>query len=251
MNKEYIYHDGNVIIRDENNVERTCEYSNNLDETLVQENLVEEIEDKICELEKKDKDLNLKSLVIMDIILNLSVFIGVPLFIYFISAVSYINGVNTVINTTWGVIEVWKLVSIVLNSALIGLFLIPYDIFGIIRDVRIKKEKKGISNELNYLRERLLQEKDKLEELQQVKAKENPEKGFRITQVNDKKILEMLHGKIKLYYDCGYNGKKYYKYFKKGILEEKLSGKYSKEELEEIKRYLVMNEERYVKKKTK
>ena len=53
MNKEYTYLDGKVIVEDENGKKRVTEYSDKLDEILVQENLIEVMENKLSEVDKK------------------------------------------------------------------------------------------------------------------------------------------------------------------------------------------------------
>ena len=47
MNKEYIYIQGKVIVKDENGTQTSLEYYDNLDKVLIQENLIESMEDKI------------------------------------------------------------------------------------------------------------------------------------------------------------------------------------------------------------
>ena len=44
MNKEYTYIDGKAIVEDENGSKRVVEYSEYLDEILVQENIIESME---------------------------------------------------------------------------------------------------------------------------------------------------------------------------------------------------------------
>ena len=55
MNKNYIYNNGTVTVIDENGNVRPVEYSDNLEEILIQENLIEEMENEFKELEKVDK----------------------------------------------------------------------------------------------------------------------------------------------------------------------------------------------------
>ena len=52
MNKEYTYIDGKVIVEDTEGNKKQVEYSDKLDEILVQENLIENMEDRILELEE-------------------------------------------------------------------------------------------------------------------------------------------------------------------------------------------------------
>ena len=165
-----------------------------------------------------------------------------------IIGVCLLGGYKTLIDTVFGTMMSGNFAISILT--VIGIPLVGGAILqkyiGNKKDMRNKNVEYTV---IKCLMERLEREKEKLEELRE-KYQKNKSK-FRITYINHEKIDELLNDTFKLYYDCGYNGNKYYKYFKKGVLEKRLSKKYSKEELEEIKRYLVMNEERYVKKKTK
>jgi hypothetical protein len=68
MNKEYLYIDGKCVIYDENGAIKdengkvlTKEYSDKLDEILVQENIIEELEDELentnIKIEKNKKGI--------------------------------------------------------------------------------------------------------------------------------------------------------------------------------------------------
>ena len=57
MNKEYIYSDGNVIIRDYDDNQKRTLYYDHLDDVLILENLIEVTEEKINLLENKKSQL--------------------------------------------------------------------------------------------------------------------------------------------------------------------------------------------------
>lgn len=80
MNKEYRYLDGKVIVKDENDQERIVEYSNKLNEILVQENKIEIVNNKLEALNEELKqnkgviilsNLMLKSLPILLLLTSL------------------------------------------------------------------------------------------------------------------------------------------------------------------------------------
>ena len=61
MNKEYVYVDGKVVIEDEKGNKKIDNYTDNLDEVLIQENLIESLEQIIEKLEYEKKPLLLSS----------------------------------------------------------------------------------------------------------------------------------------------------------------------------------------------
>ena len=101
-----------------------------------------------------------------------------------------------------------------------------------------KGKENGINSELEYLKKQIVLEKQKLEELKKDKSRDKEDKRFRIVKVDDKPRLDILQSRLKLYYDLGYNGKKYYKYLLKRKLDKKLKKYYNEEEIELAKEYL-------------
>ena len=86
-----------------------------------------------------------------------------------------------------------------------------------------KKEKKGYESAISYL--------------ENVITKEENLSNSKVV-VDDKSTLRELDKKIRFKYEYGYNEDKYYKYYQKDILDYKLDGIYSKEELIEIRNSL-------------
>lgn len=58
MNKEYTYIDGKVIVEDTEGNKRQVEYTDNLDEILVEENRIEMLDNKIKTLEEESMKYN-------------------------------------------------------------------------------------------------------------------------------------------------------------------------------------------------
>ena len=67
-------------------------------------------------------------------------------------------------------------------------------------------------------------------------AKKNIESSNK--KVNDEQQISEIRSQLKLYYYLGHFGKKYYKYYKKGILSEKLEKDFSYDRIELAKEYL-------------
>ena len=89
------------------------------------------------------------------------------------------------------------------------------------------KNEKGINSEIKFLEKQIIKEKEHLESLKQEKTKNNEETDFRTVKVDDLEELKALRSNLSLYYDLGYNDKKYYKYYQKGQLDKKLSRYYN------------------------
>lgn len=92
-----------------------------------------------------------------------------------------------------------------------------------------KKERNGYEMAINYL-ENAIVEEEKLGNNKKV-------------EIDCKSTLRELDKKIRFKYEFGYNQDKYYNFYQKDILEYKLENIYSKEELKEIRNYLVEMEE--------
>ena len=106
----------------------------------------------------------------------------------------------------------------------------------------------SINSELDFLKKEIKIENKKLLDLNQ-SSKKALKPGFEIKKINDNKVIEIFEANTKLYRDCGYNEKKYYKYLKKGILFKKLMDKYNVEQIEKMEKYLEEKGPQLVKKK--
>lgn len=61
---------------------------------------------------------------------------------------------------------------------------------------------------------------------------------FKIVKVDDIEELKQLKNMLLLYYDLGFNPKKYYKLQQQGKLKERLAKKYSENEIKLVEQYL-------------
>lgn len=237
MNKEYTYIDGKVIISDENNNKTQCEYYDNLDEVLVQENLIETMENNIEKLEKESKSYKRKRKHYIPWILILTTLISVIGFPNIFNLIFDHEFLAILYGTSFGKISYYTLFCIitdlfsVLFAGIIELFL-----HSDYKEER--KNAKGIISELNFLKKQIEIEKEKLNKLKQEKSRKKENTDFRTVNVDDKNELDELDDSLNLYYDLGYNDKKYYHYYQQGKLNKKLQKYYSEEGLNLAKEYL-------------
>lgn len=237
MNKEYTYIDGKVIISDEDDKKIQSEYYDNLDKVLAQENLIETMELKIQELERKNEDYKkynrkhyipfiFPSTVLMSTI-------GASLI------TNWLTGSNSFamsVDTIWGPMSQAMVVSIETSICVIPI--------GAVLELTMYKDyknsikiEKGINSELNFLKEQIEKEREELERLKQNKSRDNENTEFRTVKVDDLQQLKILKEYLDFYFDLGCNGEKYYQYYQHGKLDKKLK-KYSDTEIQLAKEYL-------------
>lgn len=238
MNKEYTYIDGKAIIKDENGNQTPIEYYDNLDEVLVQENLIETMQNEITKLEEESKEYKNNSkkryIPITLPLASLIIIFGVPALFYLFG---YTNIYSSTINTIFGPMNealLHSLVFYVLSLPVTGI--IEYGMYCNYKNM--KKDEKGINNQLDFLKKQLVIEKENLKQLLKNKTKENNNEQFRVVKVNDLEMLRNLKSYLEFYYDLGYNEQKYYKYLEQGKLNDKLCKYYTEEGIEVAKEYL-------------
>ncbi len=240
MNKEYIYVDNKVIIIDENGEKKVAEYYDGLDDILVQENLIETLEDKSIELERKSrlyKKNNMKHYIPFFLPMTLLITtVGANLLFYGLTGS---NSFSTQINTRFGTFSSGQFLSMISSILFLPVAaLLEFDTYRQYK--RSLKEEKGVNNELEFLKKQLLEEKQVLEDLK-IKKQENnkiDEKEFKVVKVDDKQQLDTLNSNLYLYFDLGYNEEKYLKYYQQGKLDEKLKDSYNDLGIEIIKETL-------------
>lgn len=255
MNKEYTYLDGKVIVEDENGKKRVTEYSDKLDEILVQENLIEVMENKLSEVDKKiqnnDERLKRKKkerfFPLIQAVIMTSI---IPLLLKFLIgdiASTPLGLPGSAFAEIFGNMSVSTFITIcsgILSILLCGMFsLSDHSIYK-----ELKRKLKGLGSEKKELEENLVIERQKLNELQESKQSKVESEQFIVRQVDDKAILEGLKAYLQLYYDCGYNEDVYARYYMNGTLHKKLRRYYTETGIEEIESYL--EEKGIVKKRT-
>lgn len=249
MNKEYTYIDGKVIIKDEKGNQTPVDYYDNLDEVLIQENIIETMEDKISYLENKSmqyKKYNKKRYIpILFLLSSLFIIFGPPVIMY---SLGHTAVFTSIVSTIFGPMN-----EALLYSSLFSTLMLPFAGFIEFDMYRQHKDKlkveKGINNELEFLKQQLGEEKEKLVNLKKEKTRTKENKEFRVVKVNDLEELKKLRDWLDIYYDLGYNEEKYHKYLENGKLEEKLKKQYTEKGIEFVKEYLEEKGPGLVKKK--
>lgn len=236
MNKGYTYIDGKVIISDENGNHTQSEYYDNLDKVLVQENVIEEIENRIQELTKESEKYPeaKKRYKPVYLFLALGATLGTPFLLW---ALTGVNPYLCITDTAFGSVNQALFFTLVgaVSALPIGslLTLVDYSNF----KERAQKGN-GISSELEFLKLQIEKEKETLVSLQEEKTRDKENTEFRSTKVDDKQQLEALRDYLELYYDLGSNREKYYRYYQQGKLDKKLQKYYSETGVELAKEYL-------------
>jgi len=244
MNKEYIYNGGYVTVIDENGNARPIVYSDNLEKILIQENVIETIENKMAKLED---ELGIRALI-QDINEKGYKPFVLPMFVggaVFSPVLSYFLG-NTDIFTTQ-VSTIFGTMSEALSYA------IPFSIAFIPMGIALEnslysqykhliKREFGLKSELEFLRQKLITEKDNLSKINIEKSRENENTEFRIVQIDDSEELSTLDGWLNFCFILGYDSKKYYRYYGEGKLEEILTKEgYTESACEYAKKYMEEN----------
>ena len=245
MNKEYVYTDGKVTIIDEKGEKRQIEYSDNIDEVLIKENVIEKMEKQINELENKSKQYEKSK--------TNKLFCIIPLLGSIIA--SLIGPLLTISMVTGR-----NLTSLVLDSAYSSYILsltttvFPFGLFigavtsiaGYIQYRNGQKEAQGINSELDYLKVQLEKEKAALINLENNKSNNNQNREARIVKINDIEELKKIRKDLAKYYELGYNINKYNRFNKQGKLETKLPNDI---DINLAKEYLERNSKTLVRKK--
>ena len=247
MNKEYIYMDGKVVVRDEKGNVRKIEYSDNLDKILIKENEIEKIQKRIQRLMKEKENYKAENFFPYFLLVSIGG-VAITPFIFWMLTKMNPSIPQTPIASVFGPINPGILITIAFGMVYIpiGLYLstIQY-----INYKHRKKIKKAIDSELEFLKTKLIEKQDSLESLKQEKQRNSEDTTFRLEKVNDTRELAALQNLSNVYYDLGYNDEKYYRYYQQGKLKERLQGKYSEEEIELAKKFLEEKGPTLVKKK--
>ena len=220
MNKEYIRIAEKSLILTDNGLIDAPENIGKIEDFLVIENLLEKIQQKLdsekslLKLKEEEKES------LMERAINSAILIAV----------------------------IAVLGAVIFPSALVGFALcgIIYELFVVAiykkSLIGYKGEMAGKCRVINYLEEQLENEKLHLQELQktpvqiQRKTKLYPIL-FSRTEVDDKLALENLKRQLLLQYKIGVEEKKYLKFYKEGILGEKLAGECTPDEMALIEKH--------------
>lgn len=225
MNKEIVSMSDNAIVLDENGNQEKREYSDNLNEILVVENIIEKLEEKgkriskqmanrmneILSLEKEKK----KTKIIMSVIYVIFLFLP---FIFNIN-----NIVTAILSCT------------LFNTVARGYVIVLFN--GAINDY--KNQIEGNKAEINYINNELKYQKEYLEKLEKEKTKkEDISDELKLEKVNDEEKINEVNQKLKLYYKCGYYYDKLLKLHDKDKLKEKINIYFKESEAQQVEEYV-------------
>ena len=230
MNKNYICNNGNVAVIDENGNSRSVEYTDNLEEILIQENLIEDIENRIKNLGNVNKNNkyyipNFVPAVFLAMIISKTMIFPSM-------------GVDEVINTIFGVINLSTAATVGAGICTLPLAILM-DTIVYYQEKQKRKEKSATVAEYEYLEKEIEIQKQKLEELKKDKTKPNETPEFKVKKVNDLDALNQLKNSLVLYSNLGYDLQRYYKLYEKGKLEKCLKNEgYTELECESAKEYI-------------
>ena len=247
MNKEYAYSNGKAIIVDEEGNQTKSKYYDNLDDILVQENLIEDMENKIKQLEEKsDSYKGNKNKRYIPLMLLLSI-LGILISNIILMAIIPEGFVSEM---AFGNVNL----CLFFNSMLLAV-LTPMTAISDLRDYKKFKDAQntetGMNSELDYLKKQITIEKQKLEKLQKDKKKKKENKKFGVVVVDDKAKLAESKSNSDFYYNVGYNENKYFKYYQQGRLNDKLQKDYNDAEIKKVEEYLEEKGPKFLKKHNK
>ena len=179
---------------------------------------------------------------------------GIPIMSIGISLIIYLlvknNMFTSNVETIFGTMN-----SAVFNSTVFSAIILPIIVLQEIQQYKLhkdlQKKEKGINSELEYLKEQIVYEREKLNNLKKNKSRDKENRNFRVVEVNDLEKLKLLREYCNLYFDLGYNRGKYYKYHQQNKLEKKLKRKYTTDGMELVEEYLHEKDPKLVKRKEK
>ena len=223
MNKEYIYIDDKVEVKDEFDKTKKVDYSDNIEEILIKENIIEQIEleqKKLLNEKKHNKNINFK-------LLKKAIFtlLSIPIVLIVLPLIT-------------GIMELIALP--IIGCILATIIPVYLSLFLIYEYNKTNKINKGINSRLNYLENELKKEKENFEKLKQNKSKQDAFVKVPVSKrVDDIKELKRLKEKLLIYYNCGYNQDKYTRYLNQGKLNDRLNKTFNEEQINIIEDFLL------------
>lgn len=254
MNKEFILLGNQAIVRDSNDNLKKVDYTDNLEDKLIQENIIETMEkdailldSKINEQEKTVKKVFIPWKLILGLLIVLVV---IPGAIYAVNNIFNINLFTIVFDTT---LASFKLSSIYLY------FCVPFITFLSLIETTLnyishrenKKNLNGMKKQVQFLKRSIIEQKEKLAIMNKDKTYVNHCDELKVKTINLDEQLNSLKNRLILFYNFGHNEKKYYRLYKRGRLTKKMSKKYNDKGIELIKRTIAEEKDKAVKRKIK
>lgn len=199
MNKKYICINDKVEVKNEFNEIKTIDYSDNIEEILIKENVIEQIEieyKRLLNEKKHNKNISFKSLkrCIITLIIIPVVLIILPL----------VLGVINISN-----FSIFSCLLGISIPSFLGSFLIyEYN--------KINRENNGIDTSLIYLESKLNEERKNLQKLKQNKS--NKIINVPVSRrVDDIEQLKRLRNNLLIYYNYGFYQNKHHNNLKEKV----------------------------------
>lgn len=234
MKEAYVYKDNKIIAADlvENaGTEVQYDYQDNIEEIMKTENILEYLETEKVELTKKINNLNKR---IKKNNKSLSHYLAIWVYYSFMSI-----GLGTfigIISNIWIVTWILPLLITIIYSIFI--------IFTVINTNISIRHQKCHQLELEKIEEKIKENETLLETLRidkRVSETKINEIKNKFNYVKYKEKLNKLKKYLETYRLIGKNIELYNKYYKKGILEEKLNNSLAEEQIKLIKKYIECN----------
>ena len=229
MNKKFWYKNGEVFVKDTKEKVKNVVYNPNLKEILLQENLIETIENEIKKLQKKNKRFDERYENDSDYILD----VYAPMFALFYGGI-----ITTIVRLLkfgfYGVFSFQYLLSF-------GGISVVYILISIKRKKAYIKRCHKVSGrecQIKFLEKQKVEEKTKLDEMQQLKANFVGDK-IRITKINTRMSVKKVYLNYEFQYACGFLASTFYDYYQKNnCLPEHLTKDYTDSQIKEIEEYI-------------
>ena len=221
MNKNYVYIDGMIEVTDELGNSKIIDYSDNIDEILVKENLIEQM--KLEYIKRKKEQKHNKNISFKLLKRSLLTLLMIPVFLI-------------VLPLILGII---KLTSLPIFGSILVIGIPTYLGFFLIYEyTKTNKINKGLDSQISFLKENINIETENLEKLKIVKSKKDEQVTVSVSKrVDDIQELRNLRDDLVVYYNRGYYKKEYQQELKQKKLRNKLLKQYSEEPGGSVKKY--------------
>lgn len=239
MNKQMIYrNNGVMIISDESGNKRTEEYYDNLERVLINENVIEEITNKINtlkkELEESSKDYT-PQLVVAE---AASILVGPSLVFYGVTGrnpfIEKLGNVNFALGVTCLIAPIYG-----------GICALQYKQY-----LDRKNEERGKKAALEFLQEKRDEVIRETKYLKEDKTKKRQYEPCYAHFIDDSRQIAKLRDETNFYKNIGYNGKRLYKSYLKGTLRDTIKDEYPVNQQDKAIEFVETKVPRLIKKRT-